>query len=962
MKNIKIMLSSIQNKTKPAADSMPSIRKSMKEVNITIEELCNAIKNGQSFIGSTFKTDDNQKIENFKNCSLAIMDFDNGIWDERSVLNFCKNNNILPNIYYRSWSYTTSKPKMHLVWVLADEIDNYETAKSLQKLIYLAFSLEKKVKKKEDEEDKMSYQPIQVWGGTCNKCEVMSQNYINYNDLMKCIELHYDKNHQSEAKKKISQFCAIENIVYVYQYNWHDIEHTSNVHNIYQEDNRIAVIKNIKEYAKNNDYIDFRTGTSANTLLSRCRLCNELCDSKQDYYKHELNYGLLTSLVNIENGKDIYLKLCSKNGSKSEYRYERDFDIAKSKFYPEPCHLFCPYSSNCEYGKYTAAYAAKASNSLKVIHDPNSVKQITVDEAYNQAFDLIKNAMKDTKNQIINMMINNNNEQCLFEAKRTMKKLSDLIDIIQVGTGVGKTRIIVNIIKSIAEENASLLMIKDYNRDYIEGIMYSASTHKICDEVYEELMSNQYVKSLGITRVTERPVHFDKKIEAEFEEYEELGIFELLSFKQKKIFDELKLKYKIIDDILDKDKKNEMIESIVKTNEDKKEYEYYVLLKEYINSRINAKDSKIIICTHAYLKTLQKSISSFTHINYIIIDEDCVQSYTQQNKFKLSTLRKMRNNIEKMSYKYRNNDYSYDDLVAMLDFILDKSKRDKLYTYDVSKRLEYKIKSKTEHKKGMPASKLEELVKNKIEDKINYTALLKIKGFYIHDEYFFYQTCDKIPTDSKKVIMLSATPAPSSLIQKICKDNAEIKLSKTDWVKNKGDFKQYQSLKCYKKDIDNDDSNILMDKIDSIAEEENIDKIITFKGYENIFPGYDVSMTYGNAIGVNNLKGEQVMVIGTYLQNPQSVNLISTLFEEDDEEINTKNEAKDFEQIRNYKINFNGIEQMFPTFQEGILRDYAMWQTWQNMEQAIGRVRLVREEGAKVILLSQLIHPLAYQF
>lgn len=113
-----------------------------------IEQIQSEILKGKTCIPSAIKG--NPK-ENWKQQQIFLIDFDNKLGDENytsdnpkhifedDVLNYCRENNILPTFVYNTFSHTEIQHKFRLVYVFETPITNIEIAKQvlLELLDYL---------------------------------------------------------------------------------------------------------------------------------------------------------------------------------------------------------------------------------------------------------------------------------------------------------------------------------------------------------------------------------------------------------------------------------------------------------------------------------------------------------------------------------------------------------------------------------------------------------------------------------------------------------------------------------------------------------------------------------------------------------------------------------------------------------------------------------------------------------
>ena len=84
-------------KTKPTSEDMPKIHKDMKTYRGRMYDLAKLLSNGNSYSGSTYKSD-KHTIAEVDKCFLATMDFDNDVWSYDKDIKFCDKLGMMPNI------------------------------------------------------------------------------------------------------------------------------------------------------------------------------------------------------------------------------------------------------------------------------------------------------------------------------------------------------------------------------------------------------------------------------------------------------------------------------------------------------------------------------------------------------------------------------------------------------------------------------------------------------------------------------------------------------------------------------------------------------------------------------------------------------------------------------------------------------------------------------------------------
>lgn len=116
-------------------------------------------------------------------------------------------------------------------------------------------------------------------------------------------------------------------------------------------------------------------------------------------------------------------------------------------------------------------------------------------------------------------------------------------------------------------------------------------------------------------------------------------------------------------------------------------------------------------------------------------------------------------------------------------------------------------------------------------------------------------------------------------------------------------------------------------------------KIITFMKYEKEFNGF--GLHFGNAEGMDSLNGKNVMVVGTPHLDEMVYRLIGYHLGMEVEQ----------ETLAVRKVRYNNYEFNFMTYKGEELRKLQLYFIYKELEQCIGRARLLRN-NCKVLVLS----------
>lgn len=121
-------------------------------------------------------------------------------------------------------------------------------------------------------------------------------------------------------------------------------------------------------------------------------------------------------------------------------------------------------------------------------------------------------------------------------------------------------------------------------------------------------------------------------------------------------------------------------------------------------------------------------------------------------------------------------------------------------------------------------------------------------------------------------------------------------------------------------------------------------EIITFKKYAE-GTNYE-GLYYGNQAGCDKLKGKNLVIIGTPYTVDDRYKLVAHYLGVD------ANRKEDFRPHRQ-RIEYNGYSFQHTTYKNELLREIQAYSISSELEQAVGRARLLREE-CTVLLFSSL--------
>jgi len=316
----------------------------------------------------------------------------------------------------------------------------------------------------------------------------------------------------------------------------------------------------------------------------------------------------------------------------------------------------------------------------------------------------------------------------------------------------------------------------------------------------------------------------------------------------------------------------------------------YVQILAYLNALKYAYRSKgHIITTHARLMHMKQEVLD-TH--EVIIDEDILRTAINANSVNMEELKIVRNSgifdgavQSRLNYFCMNHGYR---------------KLDRLYFE----------KDDTTMKKisGLQS---------------NICDLLNSKYVYITSNMVHYLT-DK-PLPQCKLIIMSAT-ANMELYRMFYPDR-QIEFHECKKAQYKGKIIQHTDCSYSGYVLEKNP-----DRISSIYSSAKCDTIITFKNIEQEF---NTKYHFGNVEGLNSLSGRNLSVIGL----PNKPDFVYCLYG-----MRAGLELKQTQNMHHQRIEWNGYSFSLNTFKDETLQKIQIWMLSSQLEQAVGRARLLRND------------------
>lgn len=121
-----------------------------------------------------------------------------------------------------------------------------------------------------------------------------------------------------------------------------------------------------------------------------------------------------------------------------------------------------------------------------------------------------------------------------------------------------------------------------------------------------------------------------------------------------------------------------------------------------------------------------------------------------------------------------------------------------------------------------------------------------------------------------------------------------------------------------------------------LANNEDLN-IITFKKFQDsVAKGNILPLHFGNSTGINEYKGQDLAVIGTPFSTDESYKLVACYLGAD---VNSSEDKRP----RVRRVEYNGYSFLLTTYADELLREVQMYSLESELEQCIGRARLLRE-------------------
>ena len=433
-----------------------SNRIASQELTIDISTIAKEIgSNGCTWMPFTYLH--NRRIQkDFKSCQLFALDFDNGIPYD-TVKNKFNKYNIPISFSYYTLSSTPDKPKYRIVLCHEAIITDNRIAKFILLMLKNLFS---------KEADLSCFEIARIYFGGKELIEVNDNpRYVfNVYDLSctyQKIMRENDMKHFAEKQRKISNECQIElmgkslfNLQCFDTSLLRDFKRSSNIIYIELPTKSQVIAISLAEPIPLQTPQQHKREMKLSRLekINNQKICG-ICRLWDDFYKgttyltHNERFALALNVIYIKGMEKTFFEIHDINypGS-NQIKWITDIEYAKANDYqPQNCS-FCKYKDHCSH-KYSLYETLKERTYIYPLN--HSHEYVPVDEAYTE--------METT-------------------FKKFLKKNSSKIYLIKAQTGLGKTRMYVDLIKNSISMN---------HKPYLIAV----PTTNLKTEIYEKIGS-----------------------------------------------------------------------------------------------------------------------------------------------------------------------------------------------------------------------------------------------------------------------------------------------------------------------------------------------------------------------------------------------------------------------------------------------------------------------------------------
>lgn len=335
-----------------------------------------------------------------------------------------------------------------------------------------------------------------------------------------------------------------------------------------------------------------------------------------------------------------------------------------------------------------------------------------------------------------------------------------------------------------------------------------------------------------------------------------------------------------------------------------------LMCKKYLDNSRELENARVILTTHARFLSFKKEfLDQFT----VIVDEDILQLYMFNQVIRVST----------KSLCEACEGSRFDQLKDRVETILETPEN----TYG-------SLKPSLGFGQSFSLNQ-EELSKLEL-GRENVNDFLKAAAFVRHQDGMVNYFCPAVLQPGKYIILLATL---NEMMYKLYFNNMDIISYEQPPIKYAGKLEQYTFHSLGRADLE-DKSEGISRFIKSLGAKKW--ETITFKKFAEGMNS--AGLYYGNQAGADKLKGKNLVIIGTPYTVEDRYKLVAHYLGVD------VNRKADFRPHRK-RIEYNGYSFLHTTYENGLLREIQVYSIGSELEQAVGRARLLREE-CTVILFS----------
>ena len=582
MKKYEVSFNGKRFNKKPSGSEIGKISNELYTKSLDYTTLAHEVgENGCTFSPAVYNG--KRRKENYIGQQLIGLDFDSGITFSE-IKNIAEKYRLPILFAYKTFSYTEEHQKFRVVFALKGMVMDSFTCESLVSMFMKIFG----------ECDEACKDCSRMFFGGKGLLELADEPVEIYGEdviisLVTYMNDRYGANHYTRELKKFYRNIGIK-----YEKNIPIIENNKFVctGTVRQAQKSSSGNKSIKKgrrtVTRNFDW---------NILYNKCRLYRDFVDGTEYYYYPQL-FHIATNLVNIEKGRNEFLKILnSENNSYCEAYHKRDWDmilkiIINMDYQPEGC-CNCPYENECLHAKNMILTAKPGKSTIlqTVRKDYVSIQEAEID-------------------------LKNNFQKAVLSDKQG-------IHIIKAQTGIGKTNLYL-----------------DYLKESDKTFLIAVPTHKLKMEIYYKALSKG-IKDIAYT--PEMPI-FKSEIEERIRHIYDIGAGEYALVILRDIFDNMNPDH---DDYIKLENYLESLDSI-------KDFEGHIITTHdrllLINHKSKLLNGREVIIDEDIMRSLLST-------NTICNDE--IFQAIKNGKFSVNTEKRLKSIISTDGYQrydYRNNE------------------------------------------------------------------------------------------------------------------------------------------------------------------------------------------------------------------------------------------------------------------------------------------------------------------